>query len=44
MVTIIQELDESIIERSDYDEEIILEVLGMESSRISQSFVPPTSH
>ena len=43
MVSIIQEPEEGVTESSNYDEEIILEGPGMDSSRIRQSIVPPTS-
>ena len=42
IVSIIQEPKESVTESSNYDEEMILEGLGMDSSRISQSLVPST--
>ena len=43
MVNIIQDPEESITESSTYDEEIILEGPGMDSSRVSYSIEPTTS-
>ena len=42
MVSLVQELEEDIIESSCYDEEIILEGLGIDSFRIRQSLAPST--
>ena len=43
MVSIVQEPEESVTESNNYNEKIILEGPGMDSSRISQSLLPSTS-